>query len=208
MNDQIPTSDQQTVKPCIKCGAVDRYACGKCRPCQIEASKRRYKANPEPAKARSMAQRNSDKEAYSKYKKMYYEKNKNKIIAKVKAWASKNPKKVAGYVKKWDQSNPEVRAAIRHNRRAKEKGTGRLSSDIVHKLMSIQTGKCRYCEASLDKFHVDHIMPLALGGTNTDNNVQLLCPKCNLRKAAKHPLEFEREFATRATEKSHACDAN
>jgi len=35
--------------------------------------------------------------------------------------------------------------------------------------------------------HVDHIVPLAQGGTNDITNFQALCPKCNLSKGAKMP---------------------
>lgn len=28
------------------------------------------------------------------------------------------------------------------------------------------------------------------GGTNTDDNIQLLNAKCNVSKGAKHPIEF------------------
>jgi 5-methylcytosine-specific restriction endonuclease McrA len=37
---------------------------------------------------------------------------------------------------------------------------------------------------------MDHIIPLALGGTNTDDNIQLLRAKCNKQKGAKHPIDF------------------
>jgi hypothetical protein len=33
-------------------------------------------------------------------------------------------------------------------------------------------------------------MPLAKGGTNTDNNMQLLKATCNQQKHAKDPVEF------------------
>ena len=33
-------------------------------------------------------------------------------------------------------------------------------------------------------------MPIALGGKNVDDNVQLLCAACNLSKQAKHPVDF------------------
>lgn len=36
-------------------------------------------------------------------------------------------------------------------------------------------------------------MPIARGGSNTDDNVQLLCPACNLKKSAKHPVDFMQE---------------
>jgi len=41
-----------------------------------------------------------------------------------------------------------------------------------------------------DDFHMDHIMPIALGGSNTDDNMQLLRKECNLQKQAKHPIDF------------------
>lgn len=37
---------------------------------------------------------------------------------------------------------------------------------------------------------MDHILPLALGGTNVDENIQLLRKRCNLQKCAMHPVDF------------------
>jgi len=35
-------------------------------------------------------------------------------------------------------------------------------------------------------YHVDHIVPLAKGGEEFElNNLELSCPKCNLKKGAK-----------------------
>jgi 5-methylcytosine-specific restriction endonuclease McrA len=33
--------------------------------------------------------------------------------------------------------------------------------------------------------HIDHVIPLAEGGTNALSNLQLLCAKCNLAKGKK-----------------------
>jgi len=35
-----------------------------------------------------------------------------------------------------------------------------------------------------DNLHLDHMLPLAQGGTNDPTNFQLLCQRCNLTKAA------------------------
>jgi 5-methylcytosine-specific restriction endonuclease McrA len=39
-------------------------------------------------------------------------------------------------------------------------------------------------------YHKDHVVPLALGGEHAPNNIQLLCPACNLSKGARHPVDF------------------
>lgn len=44
--------------------------------------------------------------------------------------------------------------------------------------------------------HVDHITPLAAGGTDDIENLQLLCAYCNLHKGTMHPLTFKKEYGT------------
>lgn len=44
--------------------------------------------------------------------------------------------------------------------------------------------KCKYC-GSTKKLEIDHIVPLAKGGTNDLENLQILCKTCNSRKGAR-----------------------
>lgn len=69
---------------------------------------------------------------------------------------------------------------------------GKLSKGIADKLMKLQRGRCAVCrrDVSKGKYHLDHVMPMALGGVNEDFNMQILCPPCNQRKSAKHPVDF------------------
>jgi len=118
------------------------------------------------------------KEILRRYSRTYYEKHKEEIKAAVAEYRRQNPDKIR---------------ALEHSRRGREK-SGRLSQNIVETLFKKQKGLCVCCHAKLgDDFHLDHIFPLALGGTNTDDNVQLLKSKCNLQKNAKHPIDFMRE---------------
>lgn len=102
-------------------------------------------------------------------------------------------------VKAYVKLNPEKRKQFRRQakaiRRARKLGAcGKLTPGILRKLFFLQRGRCVVCRTKFGKekgsYHLDHIMPLALGGSHTDENVQLLCPSCNIAKGAKHPTEF------------------
>lgn len=106
-----------------------------------------------------------------------------------------NSEKVKIAVAKWAAKNPEAVRVHHQNRRAsKFKNGGQLSKGLAEKLFRLQRGKCACCKQPLgDDYHMDHVMPLVLGGSNTDDNMQLLRKTCNLQKNRKHPVEFMRQ---------------
>ena len=58
----------------------------------------------------------------------------------------------------------------------------------VAKLMKMQKGKCRECGLTFtnsDKWEVDHIKPLSLGGSDQYNNLQLLHKHCHDKKTTR-----------------------
>ena len=91
--------------------------------------------------------------------------------------------------------NPErVAASNRNLRSARKRATGSHTAADVKNLFAVQHGKCATCRSSLKEsgYHVDHVMPIALGGSNGPENLQLLCPPCNQKKHAMHPDEWAR----------------
>lgn len=108
-------------------------------------------------------------------------------------WAASNPDKVRQARDQWRSRNPERARVDSHVRRSRSQG-GRFTLKRVKELFIEQRGLCVYCASDLSVFHIDHRMPLALGGRNDDSNIQLLCPPCNLKKHAKHPDVFEKEI--------------
>jgi 5-methylcytosine-specific restriction endonuclease McrA len=95
------------------------------------------------------------------------------------------------------RENKEAAYAKNHRRRAILLGAlGKYSPQEIKELLRKQNCRCAEptCGSSLKKkFHRDHIMPLTLGGGNSISNIQLLCPTCNLRKRAKHPVVWAQE---------------
>lgn len=185
-----------TVKFCKKCQCdTERHNDGKCRPCKRAYLYQWRKDNPDKLRVindrwdskhpdrikesgQSLYKRNRDEKI--QYAKEYYEKNKDAL----------KPKK-----KQWQMANLDACRLSGQNRRAAklERG-GCLSKGLKSKLFALQRGKCACCGLPLgDKYHLDHIMPLALGGSNTDDNIQLLRQRCNNQKHAKHPVDFMQE---------------
>ena len=133
----------------------------------------------------------------------WYAKNRDSEIANAAARRAKNPEKDRENARAWYHANHEQGRAAREawfaanphkkrtyseTRRARKMGApGQVSSNIIDILMEKQQGKCACCGEALTTFHLDHIMPLALGGAHADENMQLLTPRCNMMKGGRHP---------------------
>lgn len=160
--------------------------------------------NPEKAAALKVAyrekQRISDSAYYARNREEkiawqleYATKNAEAVREKGIRWRINNTKKVRLYIAQWRMENQESCRRYKSNRRARIIGNGgQISKGIESRLMSLQNGKCACCGADLKKTkkHLDHVIPLARGGANSDKNVQLLCARCNLQKKDRCPVEF------------------
>ena len=65
------------------------------------------------------------------------------------------------------------------------------SKNIKHSLYGKQKGYCAGCGVHFQfrNFHLDHIIPKAKGGQDTDKNLQLLCGHCNSVKGDR-PMSY------------------
>jgi hypothetical protein len=58
-----------------------------------------------------------------------------------------------------------------------------ISDDVKMLVWVRDGGACVNC-GSKNKLQFDHIIPVAQGGSDTAENIQVLCAPCNLRKSA------------------------
>ena len=96
------------------------------------------------------------------------------------------------------KENPNYRHGKSHisNYYAKSRmlADGFYEKNYPDKLYLLQRGMCANCNKKLNgKYDVDHIYPIARGGTNWPHNIQLLCKSCNCKKHAKDPFEWANE---------------
>lgn len=90
------------------------------------------------------------------------------------------------------RANPERHAIWRMMRRARaHHAEGSFTIADIRALAATQKNLCAYCTTPLgvDR-HIDHIIPLARGGSNWPSNLCLACPWCNFHKHAKTGDEF------------------
>ena len=173
-----------------KAGDAARYAAD---PSKQKAATARYRAaHPEKRRAQDAAWRKANPEKIKAMKAAAYAADPKKHKARKDAWRAKNPDKEKAAHSAWRAANPEACKIHDQNRRALEKKSGgKLSRGLSEKLFKLQKGKCPCCKQPLgDDYHLDHKMPLKLGGLNTDENMQLLRAACNLQKHKKHPIDF------------------
>jgi len=113
-----------------------------------------------------------------------------------RAWLISNREKQRRLNRLAYERNKPAAIARNRKRKARLKGSNGAHTDTdIADIFRLQLGKCAYCRVDLNqRYHVDHIMPLALGGSNARHNLQLTCELCNSRKGAKDPLVFARKL--------------
>jgi 5-methylcytosine-specific restriction endonuclease McrA len=88
----------------------------------------------------------------------------------------------------------EIESKQRRKKAKASKAEKRREIRSNYEKLLVQIGRrdgfaCAQCGISANDVQVDHIVPLAEGGSNDLDNLQLLCPACNSRKSDKIPEE-------------------
>lgn len=130
--------------------------------------------------------------AHREERRLYYLTHREAILADRSQYYSANRQAICDRVCRWARDNPVLVQAAHRNRAARRDGNGgKHTAGDVRDQRQRQKDRCYWCGEKTGKhYHVDHVIPLALGGTNGPENIVIACPTCNLRKGAKHPIDF------------------
>lgn len=149
-------------------------------------------ANPERYAATIEAWRAKNAEHIKSVTAEYRAKNRERRRLANAAWRAANKESHDRAKAAWKAANPDKSRVYKQNRRAKEsESNGRLSPGLADRLIKLQRDRCAVCGDALGgDYHLDHVVPLALGGENVDSNIQLLHSHCNRSKSFTHPVDF------------------
>lgn len=179
------------LKVCSKCGdalpatraffgpdARQRYGLtSQCKKCRSEASLRCYRLK---------------RDHYLEGMRQYRVSNLERERARQRAWVEKNRDKHCEKSRRYYRAHRSAVNAATANRRARVAcADGTHSQADTTSQANRQRWKCYWCGKQVrDAYHVDHVVPIALGGSNAPENLVITCRFCNLSKGAKHPMDW------------------
>ena len=155
------------------------------------------------------------KAAKSEYDKLYHIKNADKKIKAACEWQAVNREHKQAYDAVYRETHRERRLALKreHGRRVywEDVDTARRKSVLssarrrrliesagsftvtlgdIEKMRQRQRGECFYCKERMVRHELEHIIPIARGGTHSIGNLVLSCAGCNRRKGARTIMEW------------------
>ena len=153
------------------------------------------------------------KEAHSLYRRTQYLKNKTREQELHNLWKMSNFKKMNSYRNKWRENNrdkaresdknwrlnnPEY-GVLKEGRRRAQKNSTTVEHFTEQQVLDLYGTVCYLCNEEIDMnaprrtnrqgwekgLHLDHVLPLALGGGHTLDNLRPTHGICNTRKQGK-----------------------
>jgi 5-methylcytosine-specific restriction endonuclease McrA len=132
----------------------------------------------------------------------YYLANREAIREKVRVSNATNPESNRSRVARWRKDNPEKVLELsrrRENRRRARKKENGFAFYAESEVLNVYGTTCHLCNVEIDLLaprkvgrsgwenglHIDHLVPIAKGGSDTLENVRPAHGKCNLEKSSK-----------------------
>jgi 5-methylcytosine-specific restriction endonuclease McrA len=186
-------SDSKTCSKCLQTKDLDcfyRTSKGKqshegtCIECRNALSRENYYKNRDKRAVQISIWQQNNKDKKRHHEKLW-RRNNPELARK---WRQNNPEKSRDYTKVFRQKNPEISKVLLHRRRAR---LASAKNYLITKtdIRSMLQKPCIYCGAK--STHIDHVIPLSRGGSNSVGNLAPACQTCNLSKGPKLIMEWK-----------------
>jgi len=133
--------------------------------------------------------RADNREKHRSYVHQYYQEHKEECQAYRKQWAIENAERKAVSDREWRRTHPKKMRAMRKVQNARRRARlieakGDYTPNEWLALKEEYDNTCLACGRSEPEVKItpDHVIPLALGGSNDIDNIQPLCWGCNAAK--------------------------
>ncbi len=194
-------------KPCTKCGQIkplseyhkhaknrDGHA-ERCKPCRREDTKKYNDENAEQLRLRNRIYHHANKEARNAGRSARYWSDPELGRQKSRESYAKNIEDNRQKSRDWRKRNPEQRRVQEHTRRARKAGV--YSEPYTdNDVLEMYGTNCHICLDPIDLeaprwniypgwelgLHIEHVIPIVMGGEDTLKNVKPSHGICNLQK--------------------------
>jgi 5-methylcytosine-specific restriction endonuclease McrA len=162
--------------------------CGTCKTCRRRAARRRWRhRNRELVIAQKARYRERHREELAAKQREYAAANAERIRLQKLAYRERKRAETTAQRRAWKARNPEKTRMSARAYAHKRRGTP-LTGDGREYVAVLERDVCAYCGAPAEV--IDHIRPLALGGSGDWDNLTAACNRCNYAKNAKPLLGF------------------
>lgn len=155
--------------------------------CEAHYKREWHEANGARSYAAHKARRATDRSAYLAKSRAYYEANRERILARMAEAYAADPEAGVAKVRAWREANPIKRREQSMRRNARKRETQVEPIDYVA-ILDEHGMFCHICWLVIvdeSDLHFDHVIPLALGGPHTRDNIKPSHARCNIRKGAR-----------------------
>lgn len=155
---------------------------------QIAAQHKHYReTHKEQVTATNKRWRDNHKEQIAAKDRLYRQANRKRNAAMQQCWIVANRDKVRTRRRRWYWANHEKAKTI--SRRASAKRRARLAGAVLglvdeEAIFKRHSYRCVYC-GNTDNLTLDHVVPVAAGGSHSEENLVVACRSCNGSKGAK-----------------------
>ena len=180
---------------CVSASSNKGCRCDNCLIYKKQQSRIYYDKNKEKLLIKSKTWRENNLEHHKRLVNKNYAENKERISKKHKEWKENNKEKYAQLGSDWKKNNPDKIRLYNHKRKARI-----LNNTHEHyteqQILELYGTDCYLCGNPIDMsaprkcglpgwqngLHIEHVIDLALGGSDTLQNVRGAHAICNLKK--------------------------